>query len=276
MTAIEERIGALERGTVAIIGIPLDENSTFLKGAAQGPKAIREALNSGSSNMSTELGIDLGSEKGWTDLGDMSLASGADALSQIEQTVARLLATGVHVLTLGGDHSITYPILRAYSKAYPGMTVLQLDAHPDTYDEFGGSRHSHASPFARTMEECPGMALVQAGIRTLTPHLREQAQRFGITALEMRDWSPDKMPRLEGPLYLSLDLDVLDPAYAPGVSHHEPGGMSARDVLRVIHGLPSTLVGADVVELNPSRDPVGVTSMLAAKLCKELVGRMLC
>jgi arginase family enzyme len=116
--------------------------------------------------------------------------------------------------------------------------------------------------------------LVQVGIRTLNPHQREQARRFGVGVLEMKDWRGE-LPALEGPLYLSLDLDVLDPAFAPGVSHHEPGGLSVREVLRIPQGLEVSLVGADIVELNPFRDVAGVTAKVATKLYKELVAQML-
>jgi arginase len=166
-------------------------------------------------------------------------------------------------------------VLKAYTQAFKDLTVLHLDAHPDTYDEYGGNRHSHACPFARIMEEVPALRLVQVGIRTANSHQRDQARRFGITMVEMKDWSPAKMPRLDGMIYLSLDLDVLDPGFAPGVSHHEPGGMSTREVINIIHGLPQSLVGADIVELNPTRDPSGMTAMVAAKLYRELVGHML-
>lgn len=275
MTDIEERMRRLQSGTVAVVGVPLDENSSFLRGAALAPQSIRATLRSGSANMSTELGIDLDSVGGWTDLGDLKLANGRDSLDQVEEAVASMLSSGAHVLALGGDHSISYPVLRAYTQAYKDLTVLHLDAHPDTYDEYGGNRYSHACPFARIMEERPALRLVQVGIRTANSHQRDQARRFGITMVEMKDWSPERIPRLDGQIYLSLDLDVLDPGFAPGVSHHEPGGMSTRDVIQIIHGLPKSLVGADIVELNPTRDPSGVTAMVAAKFYRELVGHML-
>lgn len=272
---IEEGMRRLQSGTVAVIGVPLDENSSFLRGAALAPQSIRAALSSGSANMSTELGIDLDSAEGWTDLGDLQLANGMDSFDLVEKAVASMLSAGARVLALGGDHSISYPVLRAYTQAYNDLTVLHLDAHPDTYDEYGGNRYSHACPFARIMEERPDLRLVQVGIRTANAHQRDQARRFGITMVEMKDWSPAKMPRLDGKIYLSLDLDVLDPGFAPGVSHHEPGGMTTRDVIQIIHGLPKSLVGADIVELNPTRDPSGMTAMVAAKLYRELVGHML-
>jgi agmatinase len=182
---------------------------------------------------------------------------------------------GAHSLALGGDHAVSLPLLRAYGKAYPGLTVLQIDAHSDLYDERDGDRSSHACPFARALEEGLIGRLVQIGIRTLTPHLRAQAARFGVECIEMRHWRADTPLNLSGPLYVTLDLDALDPAFAPGVSHHEPGGFSTREVLRIIQELPVAPIGADIVELNPVRDPLGITAMLAAKLLKELLAQML-
>jgi agmatinase len=275
MAGFQEKWMDLPKGTVAVLGVPVDENSSFLRGSALAPAQIRKALHSDSANLSTELGVDLGSSGGWAEIGDLSLSTGRDAMDQIEAAVAELIGAGMRVLSLGGDHSVSYPIIRAHAKAYKSLNVLHLDAHPDTYDEFGGSKISHACPFARVMEEGLGVRLVQIGIRTLNPHQSEQAKRFGLTAVEMKDWPPAVMPRLDAPLYVSIDMDVFDPAFAPGISHHEPGGMSTRDVLRLIHGLPTPVVGADIVEFNPTRDQNGVTAMLAAKLCKELLGQML-
>jgi len=275
MAGSERKANSLPEGTVAILGVPLDENSSFMRGAALAPASIREAFRSSSSNMSTELGIDLDTSGGWRDLGDLSLPSGPDSLARIEDAVAGLLGSGAHVLSLGGDHSISHPIVRAHAKQYGALNILQLDAHPDTYDEFGGSKYSHACPFARIMEEGLGVSLVQMGIRTMNAHQRKQCERFGVTAIEMKDWPPAEMPKLDGPLYVSVDMDVFDPAFAPGVSHYEPGGMSPREVLRILHGLGIPVMGADIVELNPTRDHNGMTAMLAAKLCKELIGLML-
>ena len=219
--------------------------------------------------------MDLGAEPRFRDLGDLELADGIAALEQIGKTIESLLECGVYVLSLGGDHAMTYPILRAYGKRYDNLNILQLDAHPDLYDEFEGSRTSHACPFARIMEENLAGRLVQVGVRTMNPHQRTQAERFGVEVIEMQRWQPEAGLDFEGLLYLSLDLDVLDPAFAPGVSHHEPGGLSTRDLLQLIQGLRVPIVGADIVEFNPRRDPVGITAMVAAKLLKEIAGRMI-
>jgi arginase len=271
-------LGSLDHvmpGSVALVGMPLDENSSFLRGAALAPSRIREALRSGETNLCAEDGTDLGMEPRWLDLGDLDLENGDVAFEQIEAAVASLLERDVRVQSLGGDHAITYPIMRAYAAKHSDLTVLHMDAHPDLYDEFEGSRSSHACPFARIMEEELVARLVQVGIRTVNPHQRAQAQRFGVEVVEMRQYQPGLDLELDGPLYVSVDLDVLDPAFAPGVSHHEPGGFSVREVLRLIQELGVPVVGADIVELNPHRDPVGRTAMVAAKLLKEITAVML-
>jgi agmatinase len=265
----------MKPGMVGIIGVPTDENSSFMQGAALAPARIREALHAGAMNLSAENGIDLGSDSRWQDLGDLVLDRGATARQQIQATVASLLEHGIRVLSLGGDHAITYPIMRAYAARYDHLNILQLDAHPDLYQEYAGNRYSHACPFARIMEENLAARLVQVGIRTINPHLHAQIKRFGVEIVEMRGWRRDLELGFDGPLYISLDLDVLDPAFAPGVSHHEPGGMSTREVIGLIQGLEVPIIGADIVELNPKRDPLGITAMAGAKLLKEIVACML-
>jgi arginase family enzyme len=125
------------------------------------------------------------------------------------------------------------------------------------------------------MEEGLARRLVQVGIRTLNAHQASQAKRFGVTIVEMRAFDPDRVPIPRGPLYVSIDLDGLDPAFAPGVAHPEAGGLSVRDVVQVLHRVKGPLVGADVVELLPSADQGGRTAVAAAKLVKELAGLML-
>ena len=270
-----ESLDDLKPGTVTVIGIPWDENSSFLKGPALAPARIREALLSSSANLCSETGMDLGSEPRFLDLGDLEITGCAAMLKEVEEVITGLLEHGGSVLSLGGDHAITYPIVKAYGKRFGGLEILQLDAHPDVYDEYEGSRLSHACPFARIMEENLAKRLVQVGIRTLNEHQRMQVKRFGIQVIEMRALQPGLSLPFEGPIYLSLDMDVLDPAYAPGVSHHEPGGMSTRDVLQLIQGLDVPILGADIVEFNPQRDPAGITAMTAAKLLKEIAALMI-
>jgi agmatinase len=264
-----------EPGVVAIVGVPLDVNSSFLTGSAAAPACIREALRSDSSNLWAENGVDLGSGVGWRDEGDIGTADEQPTFAHIGDRLGELLAGDFRVVALGGDHSISYPLVRAHAGRHPGMTILHLDAHPDLYDELEGSRISHACPFARIMEEGLAARMVSIGIRTANAHQRQQAERFGVETFGVTDDWTAVLASLEPPLYLSIDLDVLDPAFAPGISHYEPGGLSTRDVLEIIHALPGPPTGADIVELNPDRDRHNMTAMVAAKLLKEIIARML-
>jgi agmatinase len=261
--------------TVALIGIPFDAFSSFLRGPAKAPAAIRRVLHNGASNLFAENGIDLDGHAGFCDLGDLTLPAGKEAIAAIQAAVAKLLAAKVRVLALGGDHAVTFPVVDAMARVHEGLSILHLDAHPDLYDTYGGNRFSHACPFARILETGRVERLVQVGIRGMNDLQRRQVEKYDVTCVEMKDCRPDMPLDLEGPLYISLDMDVLDPAYAPGVSHHEPGGMATRDVLKLIQSIRCPIVGADIVEYNPDRDVNEMTAAVAAKFLKELAGAML-
>ena len=261
----------------ALLGIPFDGQSSYLRGAGEAPAKIREALGCDASNHWTETGVDLGVKGIYGDAGDLVFAgaSDQDALAAIESGVSTLIGQGKRAVSLGGDHSITFPIIKAVAKKYSELTIFHFDAHPDLYDEFEGNRWSHACPFARIMESGLAKRLVQIGIRTINGHQREQAKRFGVEVIEMRDLPAYARLKAAGPVYISFDMDVLDPAYAPGISHREPGGMSVREAIAHLHAVEGEIVGADVVEYNPVRDVSGMTAMVAAKILKEILGKMI-
>ncbi len=260
---------------ISVLGIPLDENSSFIRGAAGAPKKIMEAYHSPSANYCAENGADVSKDNRWKDLGDINLSAMPEALADIENAVTNELNAGNKVISFGGDHSITYPIIRAFGKKYSNLNILHFDAHSDLYQDFEGNPLSHACPFARIMENKLATRLVQIGIRTLTPHTREQSKKFNVEVIEMKDWNDSITFSFNGPIYISLDLDALDPAFVPGVSHYEPGGFSTRQVISVIQQLKGNIVGADIVELNPLRDYNDMTAMVAAKLFKEILVKML-
>ena len=170
---------------------------------------------------------------------------------------------------------MSYPIIDAFAEKYNGLNILHLDAHADLYENFDDNPFSHASPFARIMETGKIKSLTQAGIRTLNTHQREQANKFDVTLIEMKDFNFNFINQLQSPLYISLDLDVLDPAYAPGISHHEPGGLSTRQLITIIQSITTTIAGADIVEYNPTGDLNNMTAMVAYKLFKELAVQMI-
>src|SRR5688572_12078121 len=262
---------------VTLLGLPWDGSSSFERGAADAPALIRAALRSPSSNAFNERGDDVSDPEVLADGGDLTLPSdAAGAREAIEQGVRRILDRSSKPLLLGGDHSVTYPVLRAFRERAGTLTVLHLDAHGDIYDDFEGDRYSHACPFARVMEEHLAVRLVQVGLRTLTPHQREQSKKFGTEIFGADRWR-DSIPIVGGlrsPVYVSLDIDVIEPMLAPGIAHPEPGGLSVRDVLDVLFALRTTVVGADVVEYNPRFDVRDLTARVAAKFVKELIGAM--
>ena len=261
-------------GIPTILGIPFDAQSSYLRGAAEAPAKIREAMRCDASNSWTELGVDLGAAGAYGDEGDLHFAE-KDAFVAIEAGVGALLDRSKRPVLLGGDHSVTFPIVKAFGGRYPELTIFHFDAHPDLYEEFEGNRLSHACPFARIMEAGLAKRLVQIGIRTINRHQREQAQKFGVEVVEMRALPAYEKLKAAGPVYITFDMDVLDPAFAPGVSHREPGGMSVREAIAHLHSIEGEIVGADLVEFNPVQDVAGVTATVAAKILKEILGKMI-
>jgi len=259
---------------LALIGVPWDENSSFMRGPSEAPPIIRAAFDSESASLWSETGIDFGATPIF-DAGDVEPISGPAMIRRITESIATLLDQDYRPIALGGDHAISYPVVKAFAKKYPRLSILHFDAHPDIYDEFQGNRYSHACPFARIMEEGLVERLVQVGIRAATGHQREQIERFGVEIVEMKDFRDDLMFGFDTPLYISFDIDGLDPAFAPGVSHREPGGLSTRQTLNVIQRLKADVVGADIVEFNPRMDSTGMTAMVCAKLLKEIASKML-
>jgi len=247
----------------SVIGLCIDENSSYLRGSAAAPAAIRAWLKSGCSNFSSEAGPELPAFEAWSDAGDVQ------RFEDIEDRALAVISQGRRLLSWGGDHSVTAPLLKAHSRFSENLTVLHFDAHPDLYPEFEGNPYSHACPFYRALQFRHCKRLIQLGIRTLNGFQREQVERFGVEQILSLS-----QVQVDGPVYVSIDLDVLDPAFAPGVSHHEPGGWSTRQLLDELQKLPTSLVGADIVELNPSRDHSQITTAVAAKLSKELLVRL--
>jgi arginase len=261
-------------GVPTLLGIPFDGQSSYLRGAGEAPAKIREALRCDASNTWTETGVDLGVDGVYGDAGDLAFAD-KDAFAAIEARVGGLLEQGKRPVSLGGDHSITYPLVKAVARRHPELTIFHFDAHPDLYEEFEGNRLSHACPFARIMEAGLAKRLVQLGIRTAARHQRQQAQRFGVEMVEMRGLPAYDKLRAAGPVYVTFDMDVLDPGFAPGVSHREPGGMTVREAIAHLHAIEGEIVGADLVEYNPVQDIAGVTAIVAAKILKEILGKMI-
>jgi arginase len=267
------------RPAVGVLGIPFDVNSSFRRGPARAPGVIRRALGSEAGNAYSERGIRVWPSHAVVDHGDLKVASRARVrapIDAIERGVAHALAITPQLVLLGGDHAVTYPVVRAMSQRWGRLSVLHFDAHPDMYPDYEGNRYSHASPMARILEEGLVDRLVQVGIRSPSPEQTAVARKYGVEVHPAHDLRRLSRLRFSTPLYVSIDIDGLDPAYAPGVSHPEPGGLTVRQILDVIGGVRAKkLAGGDVVELNPMLDPTGITAVVAAKLTKELLARMI-
>lgn len=260
---------------IAILGVPYDGKSSYLKGPSKGPQAIRAASTGEAINAWTELGINLEDAVTIVDLGDVDVAGNFSEISaRIEEGVWEILEKNGRPIVLGGDHSISLPTVRAMAKRHSTLDILHFDAHPDLYEDLYGDRFSHACPFARILDEGLVENLVQVGIRASTGDHRQKAATFGVRTITMKDWQDDLTLAFSNPLYISFDADVLDPAFAPGVSHHEPGGLSTRQVINLLHALEGDIVGMDLVEVNPARDISGITAAAAVKIIMETAAKM--
>jgi agmatinase len=266
---------------VGILGIRDDSNSSFMRGASQAPRIIRETFLSESSNTYCEHGLDI--EAITTDFRDISQPDTHELVDEFMRNI--MVTNSLQPLTLGGDHAISYPVVRAVSRILnKPLTIVHFDAHPDVYPDFENNPFSHASPFARILETT-GVChkLIALGIRTATPIQRAQYAKYGVSCLEAKDFPAhgrDCATFLQpliaptDPVYISFDMDVIEPGLAPGVSHREGGGISVRQAVDAIHAIPGRVVGADLVEFNPLRDISGVTAAVAAKLFKELASKI--
>ena len=260
--------------SVALLGLPTDRNSSFRRGPARAPAVIRRELSSEAGNPYSELGTNLKERGVFIDDGDLPLREDAGDFDRIVEGVRCRLERGDRVVSLGGDHFVTYPVVTAYAEFFEAPSVVHFDAHPDLYPIFDGNPLSHACPFARILESAAIASLVQIGIRTMTPPQREVAERFGVRVFAPWELDAARAALPGGNVYVTVDLDGLDPAFAPGVSHREPGGLSVREVLEAIKAIPGRVVGADVVELNPDQDVASLTAGVAAKLVRELAARI--
>jgi agmatinase len=277
------------RADVAVLGAPFDGATTFRAGARFGPAAIREASLL-LRPYNDALGVAPFAEVQVADAGDAP-ASPIDveaAHRAIEEAARAVTSAGGRVVGLGGDHSVSLPLLRAAAAAAGGpLALLQLDAHTDTWDSYFGARYTHGTIFRRAIEEGiidPG-ASVQIGLRGSlysSDDLQENAS-LGFATILAREFDAVGVAgaleliqsRLGSPIYITVDIDVLDPAFAPGTGTPEAGGLTSREVLALLQGLASLgprLAGADVVEVSPPYDPSGATAVAAANAAYELVG----
>jgi agmatinase len=269
----------------AVLGIPTDEGTTQHPGARYGPRAIREASTQypyykrGRGYYDPERDRPMLAELELRDAADVEIVPTALAenAARIAESVAGLRRRGVFPVCLGGDHSVTPPILSAFADT--PVHLVQIDAHMDYIDRLGGMPATHASPMRRSRELPHVRSLTQVGIRSIVSSeadyaaARAAGNRIVTTAQALRSPEQDWFEGLAGDAYLTLDIDAFDPAAAPGTGFAEPGGLQFRDVARLIHSLARRvrLVGMDLVEVTPYLDSSRRTALLAARMVLEIL-----
>jgi agmatinase len=254
-----------------VLGVPYDATSTFRRGSALAPSAIRWASQS-IETYSPTLRRDL-EELRWTDGGNLDVGgAGPDAMVDAVKTAVAEVGPGTLPVLLGGEHTLTLGAVQALARRHPDLAVLQLDAHTDLREEYEGRRLSHATVMRRVAEAVPPDRIVALGIRAGT---REEF----VVAGDYRAWSPRLSVTSEvwrwlqdRPVYVTIDIDAVDPSDAPGTGNPEPEGIAARDVLAFVRRLSDLPVaGIDLVEVSPPYDPSGRTAVLAAVIVREAV-----
>lgn len=259
---------------IVLYGIPFEGRVNLRKGADAGPRDVRLASDS-IETYSPVLGRDL-EDLALADAGDCELPDGAAPREQLDAArtqVAGWWRPGLRPFMLGGDHTATLPVIEVLAPAFPGLRVVQLDAHPDTREEFLGERYNYASAMARVMEVVGPDRVYQVGIRT---GAREEWQRprpglFAAHEVHPVDAVRRLRPRLAGhPVYVTIDVDVLDPAEAPGTGSPEPGGLRVAELLEIVRLLAGCrVVGGDLVEVAHAWDPSGRTGIAASWVIRE-------
>jgi agmatinase len=261
------------QSNLVIIGAPMDYTSSFRPGSRSGPTAIRLA-SPGLEEYSLICGKDL-RDVAFHDAGDLVLPLGnaRGSLEKIKKALEIIFRDNKFPLLLGGEHLVSLGALRAAAEKYPGLAVIHLDAHADLREEYLGESLSHASVMRHAYEEL-GVEIYQFGIRSATAEEALFAnQHTHFYPFHVLDPLQKVMDKLSGrPVYISLDIDVVDPAYAPGTGTPEPGGICSRELLAALPLLTRLdIVGFDLVEVSPVYDFAGITAMLAAKIVREAV-----
>ncbi len=283
------RLDEVETADVVILGIPFDSGVSYRPGARFGPNHIRDASRL-IRPYNPAQDVQPFAVQQVADAGDLAVNpfSIVEALMQIEAGVAPLLQSGAKVVTLGGDHTIALPLLRAMAAKHGPLAVIHFDAHLDTWDTYFGAEYTHGTPFRRASEEglLAADSCIHMGIRGplySTDDLSDDGD-LGFQIVHTTDIDSigvggmiERMLERVGdrPVYLSIDIDVLDPAFAPGTGTPEAGGLTSRELLAIIRALASTnLVGADIVEVAPAYDHAQITGIAASHIAYEIISAM--
>ena len=269
---------------VALMGVPFDSGTSYRTGTRFGPRKIREASLMIWGHNST-LNVTPAKKLKIVDYGDVSVipTSIEHTMTAITETASEIINNGTTLITLGGDHSIALPLLRAHAKKYGPVSVVHVDAHIDTWEaEFEGSPYSHGTPFRYALQE--GLIregeYVQIGIRGPLSGANdyEDAKKLGARTVTIHEVMEKGMAeilkevhqRMNGPVYVTVDIDSADPAFAPGTGTPEVGGLTSYQLLQLVRGLHGlNLIGFDLVEVSPPFDHGDITSILAANIVFE-------
>ncbi len=280
---------SLNFANLGVMGLPWDISSTFRRGAVEGPMFIRHATSGQLYNSYSETGRNIKDTWQIFDMGDAPIEN-IDAMEAKKIVTNKIQKHNRHDMKfffLGGDHLSTYFTFTALKKIQKHrMGLIYLDAHPDLYEHYEGNPYSHACVVKRIIDETniEPETIIQVGIRSPTPEQIDYANSVGIKTITTKDIAQNGpqvaaetvkslIPKHLDGVYLSIDLDVLDPAYAPGVGNPEPAGLTTRELIEFIHGLQGIKIHSfDIVELCPKFDPSGISALAAAKLIKEILG----
>lgn len=267
----------LEEARAVIYGMPMDWTASFRPGSRFGPRRIRE-VSLVLEEYSPHLGRELG-EVPFYDAGDIPLPFGnpGRSLEKIGRFVAEVLQRDKMPIGLGGEHLVTWPVVREVYKHFPDLAVIHMDAHADLRTEYEGETLSHATPLRKIAELIGPENVIQLGIRSGTREEYEYAASSGIRFHPFEVLKPlvEELPALAGrPVYVTVDIDVLDPAFAPGTGTPEPAGITSRELMESLHAIARSevkVVGADLVEVAPAYDPTDQTAVAAAKMVREML-----
>ena len=273
------------RANAYVLGLCWDKSSSFRRGSAKAPRVIRDYTSSKLYNPYTEAGVNIKDHWRIYDLGDIYPPSIIDAIPMVKETVSKLTSSKLDIF-LGGDHSTTYIALKALKEAFNGLWgLVYLDSHPDLYESYEGDPYSHACTIRRIIDDTivNPKHIVQVGIRAATAGHLNYARNNGICILSTSDVYKTSAREISliikkilgsiDNIYVSFDVDVLDPAFAPGVGNPEGGGVALRNLIDIIHDLKGLNIQAfDVVEANPDYDCAGITFYSISKFVRELLG----
>lgn len=263
-----------EQAKVVLFGAPMDYTVSFKAGSRFGPHGIRQASH-GLEDYSPALDDRLSRVK-FADVGDLVLPFGnvKGSLDVIYEATKEIVEAGQIPFMLGGEHLVSYPAVRAVAEKHKDLVLLHFDAHTDLRDEFFGEALSHATVIKKITEFLPSKNIYQFGIRSGEQHEFEYAATHThLVQDHVLEPLTQILPEIDGrPIYITLDIDVMDPAFAPGTGTQESGGISSLEMLKALRLLKGqNIVGFDLVEVSPPNDTSGITSVLGAKLVREAI-----